>query len=317
VTTTETAPPSPRDADTGARFGPVEWSMSALMALIWGSSFLLIAIAIDDVDPGLVPLARVGFGAIALALVPAARRRLPRHTYPRLVFLGLVWMAIPFLLFPLAEQTTSSAVAGMINGALPVVTVAVTAVFVRAAPSRYRVAAVLVGFIGIALVSAGSLSEGGGADLRGISMLIAAVLCYAVAVNVAAPLQRAHGSLPVILHVQIFAVLWTLPGGLSAFEPSDITVEAFVSLLILGAIGTGAAFALYGLLLARTGPVRGMIGTFFTPVVAVVLGALVRSEPLHPLALAGMAVIIVGAAMTSRPTGPHTHPPRTSQPSGP
>ena len=301
MNSTATVPANARDSDTGARFGPAEWSMSALMALIWGSSFLLIAIAIDDVDPGVVPLARVAFGAMALALIPAARRRLPRHTYPRLVFLGLVWMAIPFLLFPLAEQTTSSAVAGMINGALPVVTVAVTAVFVRAAPSRYRIAAVLVGFAGIALVSAGSLSDGGGADTRGIVLLIAAVLCYAVAVNVAAPLQRAHGSLPVILHVQLFAVLWTLPGGLSAFEPADITVEAVGALLVLGAIGTGMAFALYGLLLARTGPVRGMIGTYFTPVVAVVLGALVRSEPLHPLALVGMVVIIAGAAMTSRP----------------
>lgn len=301
MNSTATVPPNARDSDTGARFGPAEWSMSALMALIWGSSFLLIAIAIDDVDPGVVPLARVGFGAMALALIPAARRRLPRHTYPRLVFLGLVWMAIPFLLFPLAEQTTSSAVAGMINGALPVVTVAVTAVFVRAAPSRYRIAAVLVGFFGIALVSAGSLSAGGGADARGIVMLIAAVVCYAVAVNVAAPLQRAHGSLPVILHVQLFAVLWTLPGGLSAFEPADVTIEAVTALVVLGAIGTGMAFALYGLLLARTGPVRGMIGTYFTPVVAVVLGALVRAEPLHPLALVGMVVIIAGAAMTSRP----------------
>lgn len=301
MNSTAPVPPNARDADTGARFGPAEWSMSALMALIWGSSFLLIAIAIDDVDPGVVPLARVGFGAMALALIPAARRRLPRHTYPRLVFLGLVWMAIPFLLFPLAEQTTSSAVAGMINGALPVVTVAVTAVFVRAAPSRYRIAAVLVGFLGIALVSAGSLSAGGGADARGIVMLIAAVVCYAVAVNVAAPLQRAHGSLPVILHVQLFAVLWTLPGGLSAFEPADVTIEAVAALVVLGAIGTGMAFALYGLLLARTGPVRGMIGTYFTPVVAVVLGALVRAEPLRPLALVGMVVIIAGAAMTSRP----------------
>ncbi len=287
--------------DTGVHFGPVEWALSGTMALIWGSSFLLMAIAIDDVESPVVPLARVLFGAIVLAFVPGARRRLPRSEYPRLVFLGLVWMALPFLFFPLAEETTSSAVAGMVNGALPVFTVAVTAVFVRRMPSLYRIAAVLVGFGGIALVSYGSMRDSGSADARGITFLLLAVLCYAVAVNVATPIQRRYGSLPVILHVQVFAILWTLPAGLEGARTSTFTVEAVVAMIVLGALGTGAAFALYGVLLARTGPVRGMIGVFFTPVVATVLGVVFRSETLSAISVLGMLVIIAGAAMTSRP----------------
>lgn len=271
------------------------------MALIWGSSFLWIAIAIDDVAPAVVPLARAAFGFVALALVPAARRRLPRREYPRIVALGLIWMAIPFLLFPLAEQTTGSAVAGMINGALPVVTVAVTALFTRRLPSAYRVAAVSIGFVGVALVSLGSISATTGADLRGVLYLIAAVICYAIAVNIATPLQRRHGSLPVMLHVLFAAVLWSLPAGVDALDPAALTWSAVVSLVILGAIGTGAAFTIYGAMLARTGPVRGMIGTYFTPIVAIVLGVIVRDESVDGLALVGLAAILVGAAMTSRP----------------
>jgi drug/metabolite transporter (DMT)-like permease len=288
--------------DTGVRFGPAEWILTAAMALVWGSSFLLIAIAIDDVEPAVVPLARVLFGALALAAIPAARQMLPRPEWPRVVVLGLVWMAIPFLLFPLAEETTSSAVAGMINGSLPVMTVAVTAVFIRTAPSAYRVGAVLVGFVGIATVSLGSIgADAGAADLRGVLLLLAAVACYAVAVNVAAPLQRRYGPLPVILHVQVAAVLWTMPAGLEAVGSSTLTLEAMISLALLGAVGTGVAFALYGLLLARTGPVRGMIGVFFTPIVAALLGTTVRDERLSLLAVVGMAFVIVGAVMTSRP----------------
>jgi drug/metabolite transporter (DMT)-like permease len=275
--------------------------MSAAVALVWGSSFLWIAIAIDDVDATFVPLARIGFGALALACIPAARHRLPTFELPRVVFLGLVWMAIPFLLFPLAEETTSSAVAGMINGSLPVVTVAVTAVFTRRLPSRQRVAAVTVGFVGIALVSLGSLGRGGGADVRGIAMLIAAVVCYAIAVNVAAPLQRRYGSLPLLLHVQVAGVLWTLPTGMRGAQDSDVTWQAMTALVLLGALGTGLAFALYGLLVERTGPVRGMIGIFFTPAVAAILGVGVRDEPLRLVAVAGMVVVVVGAVMTSRP----------------
>lgn len=283
------------------RFGPVEWLLTLVMASIWGSSFLLMAIAIDDVSSSVVPLARVLFGAIALGLVPAARRRLPRHELPRIVFLGLVWMAGPFLLFPLAIETTGSAVAGMINGSLPVVTVAVTAVFVRRLPTTFRVAAVLVGFSGIALISFGSIRSETGADPRGIALLIGAVLCYAVAVNVSTPMQRRYGTLPVLLHVQIAAVLWTLPAGLDGVADSTFTVSAVAALVVLGALGTGLAFALYGVLLARTGPVRGMIGVFFTPIVATVLGVVIRSEPLEALAVVGMLVVIAGAVMTSRP----------------
>jgi drug/metabolite transporter (DMT)-like permease len=301
VTSTTPRPPTAGSDDTGARFGPPEWGLTAAMALVWGSSFLLIAIAIDHVATPVVPFARVVFGALALLCVPAARVRLPRSEWPRLVFLGLVWMAIPFLLFPMAEETTSSAVAGMVNGALPVFTVVVTAVFVRKVPTPFRVAAVLVGFSGIALISYGSVGRSGGADVRGITLLVLAVLCYAVAVNVATPMQRRYGSLPVILHVQLAAVLWTAPAGLEGLSDSTFTVDAVLALLTLGAVGTGLAFALYGLLLARTGPVRGMIGVFFTPVVATVLGVVFRSEPLSAISVVGMVVVIVGAVMTSRP----------------
>ncbi len=287
--------------DTGVRFGPPEWALTLTMSAIWGSSFLLMAIAIDDVSPSVVPLARVAFGALALTLVPAARRRLPRSELPRIVFLGLVWMAAPFLLFPLAVETTGSAVAGMVNGALPVVTVAVTALFVRRRPTAFRTAAVVVGFAGIALISFGSVRTDSGADARGIAMLVGAVVCYAVAVNVSTPMQRRHGTLPVLLHVQLAAVLWTLPAGLDGLADSTLTIPAVTSLVVLGAVGTGFAFALYGVLLARTGPVRGMIGVFFTPIVATVLGVVVRSEPLGLLAVVGMFVVIAGAVMTSRP----------------
>jgi len=287
--------------DTGARFGPPEWALTGATALVWGSSFLLIGIAIDDVATPVVPFARVVFGALALLCVPAARRMLPRSEWPRIVFLGLVWMAIPFLLFPMAQETTSSAVAGMINGALPVFTVAVTAVFLRRPPTAFRVLAVIVGFGGIALISYGSIQDSGGADARGIVLLVLAVLSYAVAVNVSTPIQRKYGSLPVILHVQLAAVLWTAPAGLGGISDSTFTVEAVAALAVLGALGTGVAFALYGLLLARTGPVRGMIGVFFTPIVATVLGVVFRDEPLSIISVVGMMVVIVGAAMTSRP----------------
>ena len=160
-----TASPS----ESSLRFGPAEWGLSAVIAVVWGSSFLWISIAIDHVEAPVVPLGRNFFGVLALSFFPMARHGIERSDWGRIAVLSLVWMGIPFLLFPIAEETVSSAVTGMLNGGLPVIAVVVTALFVRRAPSPYRVAAVFVGFIGIAIISWSSISaddDGPTADVR-------------------------------------------------------------------------------------------------------------------------------------------------------
>lgn len=271
------------------------------MALIWGSSFLWIAIAIDHVSVTVVPLARCVFGAIALASFPSARRRFRREHLGLFAVTGLVWMGVPFLLYPLAERTVNTSITGMINGGLPVVTTVVTAAFTRRVPSRLRVLAVTVGAVGIAMISLASLEEGAGADVGGIVLLLVALLCYAVAANIARPLQAAYGAMPTMLWITVFGALWSLPLGVPGTFDSDLTWAALGALFALGFVGTGLAFAMYGVLLHRAGPVRGMIGIFFTPVVGLALGVTFRDDDLHAIAIVGMAVVIVGAVLTSRP----------------
>lgn len=282
-------------------FGPAEWGLSAALALIWGSSFLWIAIAIDHVEATVVPLARCAFGAAALAMFPSARRRLHRRDARLLAITSLLWMAGPFLLYPIAEQTVSSSITGMVNGGLPVVTAVVTALFTRTTPSRLRMLAVVVGAAGIAIISLASLEDDAGAGLGGLLLLAVALVGYAVSANLARPLQASYGPLGSMLWVSIGGMLWSTPLGVVGLARSDVSWEAFGSLFVLGFVGTGLAFALYGLLLVTAGPVRGMIGIFFTPIVGVVLGVTVRDEVLHPLALVGMVVVLAGAVLTSRP----------------
>ncbi len=288
-------------ADTNAHFGSEEWAMSVAIALIWGASFLFIAIAIDFVATPVVPMARVFFGSLALLVIPSARKHIDRCDYRRVAFLGLIWMAIPFTLYPMAERSVSSAVTGMLNGGLPVVTVVVTAVFVRQRPSAKRILAVLIGFLGIAVISLTSISDGASASLHGIIYLLIALLCYAIAVNVAQPIQAKYGSLTTMLWIEAFALLWTLPFGVPALWRSEFNFGALCALIALGALGTGLAFVVYGTLLNRAGTVRGMVGTFFTPVVATILGALFRDEEIHLTAIIGMLIVIYGAILTSRP----------------
>lgn len=287
--------------ESDQQFGPSEWTLSLAIAVVWGSSFLWIAIAIDDVASPVVPMARCLFGLLAIVCLPAARRRVDRADLPRFAITGLVWMAIPFLLFPVAERTVTSSITGMINGGLPVVTTAVTALFTRTMPSRTRMAAVTVGATGIAMISLSSVGDDAGADAGGILLLLLALLCYAVAVNIARPVQARYGALPSMLWIAVFGFVWSVPLGLATLPRSDVTWSAVGALVILGAVGTGVAFAMYGVLLHRAGPVRGMIGIFFTPIVGLALGVTVRGDGLHLIAVAGMIVVIAGAVLTSRP----------------
>ena len=288
-------------AETQSSFTSLDWLLSIGMALTWGSSFLLIKIAIRDFDSALIPLGRTAFGAAALLLIPSARTRVAREHWPRLLILGFVWMAFPFFLYPLAEETVSSAITGMMNGGLPVVVTLVTAIWVQLMPSPRRIVAVLVGFSGIALIAIPSISDGSTADTRGIVLLIIALLSYAVAINIARPLQSAYSPATLMLHVELVACAISLPLGLWGATHSTFSWPALSALALLGVLGTGFAFVLFALLSKRTGAVRSMIPTYFTPIVGTILGKVFNNEPILWLSVVGMLIVIVGAWLTSLP----------------
>lgn len=294
-------PRESRSADTHLNFGLFEWALSVGLALTWGSSFLLINLSIRHFDSTVVPFARTAFGALALALLPGARQKIACRDWPLVWFLGLVWMATPFLLYPVAEQTVSSSITGMMNGGLPVVVALVTAIWTRSLPSRQRIFAVAVGFAGIVLIALPSIAEGSSADVRGIVLLLIALVCYAVAVNASRPLHGKYHPVALMLRVELAACVISAPLGLVGLTTSEFSWVSLGAVAALGALGTGIAFALFATLAARTGPVRSMIPTYFTPIVGTFLGVVLNNEALIALSLLGMIIVIIGAWLTSRP----------------
>ena len=283
-----------------------DWQLSLLLSLTWGSSFLLIAISIEHFDPAVISFGRSLTGALALWFFRGARQPVKLIHWPRIALLGLIWMAIPFWLFPLAEQSVTSGIAGMINGGLPVVMALVTAMWVRRVPSGQRVAAISLGFVGIVVIAlpairAESASGASVADTRGVLYLLAAVSCYALGANIARPLQAHFSPTRLLMRVQIAATLWTLPFTAMHFEESEFTVAAIAAVVILGVVCTGIAFVAFGTLLERTGITRAMIPTYFTPIVGLVLGAVFRNEHIAAVSVIGMCIVIGSAWMTSRP----------------
>ena len=292
---------SPAPSETHVRFAGLDWLLSIGMALTWGSSFILIDVAIDHFHVAVVPLGRTAFGALALIVLPRARQRIDRSDYPVLLVLGGTWMAFPFLLYPLAEQTVSSSIAGMMNGALPVVVAVVTAIWTTTMPSSRRVLAIAVGFTGILLIALPSIDSGDAASPQGIGFLLLALVSYAVSTNLARPLQAKYSPASLMLHVELVACVLSLPFGIYGISQSNFAWSSLMALVALGALGTGYAFTLFSVLLKRTGIARSMIPTYFTPVVGTILGVGLNNEPLVWLSFLGMGVVVVAAWLTSLP----------------
>jgi len=280
-------------------FGPREWGLLAAIALMWGSSFLWIAEGLEHFSPPVISLARLLLGAAGLAVFPGTRARVERADWPRIGLLGLVWMAVPLLLFPIAQQWVDSSIAGAINGSMPLFSAALAALLLRRAPGRGQALGLAVGFAGVLLVTLSEATGASGSPL-GIGLLVLATVLYAVAFNLAIPLTQRYGSLPVLLRAQLVAIAVVLPFGLWGLPSSEWDWQAAGAMVLLGVFGSGVAFVASTALGARAGPTRGAIPIYFLPVVAMALGVAVRHERVGPAAIAGVALVIVGAWLSSR-----------------
>jgi drug/metabolite transporter (DMT)-like permease len=284
---------------SSAAYGPAEWSLLTFIAGVWGASFLFMEIGLEAFAPGVITLARVALGAGALALVPRARKAVPREDWPRIALLGVVWTGVPLTLFPIAQQWIDSALAGMINAGVPLTSAAWATLLLRHLPGRTQLAGLVVGFSGIIAISAPEL-RGGDSSALGVLLVLTAIVLYGLAANIAVPLQQRHGALPVIWRTQMVALVVVLPFGLYGLPESRFDLGSAAAMLPLGILGTGFAFVAMATLVGRVGGARGTIAIYFVPLVAIVLGVVVRGEHVTVWAVAGTLLVILGAWLTSR-----------------
>ncbi|MGD8487342.1 MAG: DMT family transporter [Chloroflexota bacterium] len=277
----------------------LDWGLLAAIALIWGSSFLFMEIGLRSFAPGVITLARVALGAGTLALFARARAPVERDDWPRLAFLGLIWIAVPLLIFPVAQQWTTSSVTGMINGAMPVFTALWATYLMRRLPGWRQLLGIVLGFAGILLVFLPEL-EAGADQLLGASLVVVAVAFYGLAANLSVPLSQKYGSLPVVFRAQLAALAIVTPIGLLQLPGSSWSWESALAMLPLGMLGTGAAFVFMATLTGRVGGTRASVAIYFLPIVAIALGVVILGEAVAPVALAGVALVMAGAWIASR-----------------
>jgi drug/metabolite transporter (DMT)-like permease len=297
-----TAPPIPAPT-TDHHMAPVDWAMLALPGVIWGASFYFIAVGLEAFEPGLIAPLRIIFGFLTLLAIPSSRVRIPRADLGRVALLGVVWLALPLSLFSFAEQHVSSSVTGMLNGATPLFVATVATVIARRPPPHRQILGLLVGFAGIVLIALPTLGEGSSSAF-GVALVFLALGCYGLSLNIAAPMQRRHGALPVVLHSQAVAIVLTAPFGIASIGESSFAWHSALAVLALGGLGTGVAYALAARNAGRLGSTRASVTTYLIPGVSLLLGLVLRDEKVAALAVAGSAIALVGAYLTNRAPRP-------------
>jgi len=272
--------------------------MLAIPGLIWGSSFYLIAEGLDSFSPYLITWLRIGFGLCVLSAMPTTRRTIPSSSWSRIAVLGVVWMAVPLSLFPLAEQRVSSSVTGMLNGANPIFTAIIATVIAGALPPRRQLLGLGIGLAGVVLIAVPSWSEGA-SSAGGVLMILSAMVCYGVALNLAGPIQRRLGSLPVIGRALAIAFVLTSPFGIATVSDSTFEWGSAAAVAVLGAFGTGVAYVMMASNAGRFGSTRASSTTYLIPGVSIVLGVVLRGENLELVALLGSAIAVSGAYLVN------------------
>jgi len=281
-------------ADATHRSGAADWAILSLPGLIWGASYLFIADALGAIGPGGVTLVRLVVGFLTLSFFPAARKAVLRSDWLKIMALGVFWMAFPLSMFPFAERYVSSALTGMLNGANPLFAAAVAAMIAWKLPSRRVIIGIVIGMAGTIVMGLPTLHEGH-STIAGVGMILAALVSYGVALNLASPLQRRNGALPVVFRAQLVAMVLVTPIGMRDVWHVRWAPGPLAALLALGVLSTGIAFAIMSVSAGRFGAARASSAAFLIPAEALFLGVIFRGEHVSWISIVGGAVCITGA----------------------
>jgi drug/metabolite transporter (DMT)-like permease len=225
--------------------------------------------------------------------------RIERADWARITVVAVAGNAGPALLFSIAETELDSAVAGMITSGTPVLALVIASVLLRRLPGRAQAIGIGLGFAGILMMTAPSLS-GAQAAPAAVGFVILATIGYGLTSNLIVPLQQKYGGPAVVLWALVISSLMLAPLAVVGIDDSEFSASALLAVVILGVIGTGIVRAMSATLAGRVGGPRMSTTTYFIPVVAIVLGVVFRDEVVHPVAILGVLLVLLGAFFATR-----------------
>jgi len=280
-----------------------------LLAALWGASFLFMRIGAAEF--GALPTAAVRVAIAALFLVPlmvlhGQTGALARH-WKAALGVGVINSGMPFALFCFALLTINSGLAAVLNATVPMFGALVAWAWFGDRPDGSRIAGLVIGFAGVALLAGRTAGLHGGAGdhaaqmsaLWAVLACLGACLCYGIAASATRRWLQGVPALATATGSQLGATLFLALPAAWLWPAHMPGARAWLALLALGVACTGFAYILFFRLIERAGPARALTVTFLVPVFAVAYGALFLGERITPWMLMCAAVIVCGVALSS------------------
>ncbi|MFK7969400.1 MAG: DMT family transporter [Bacteroidia bacterium] len=296
-------------SDASSRNQLIAWLILAFLALVWGSSFILIK---KSLEHGFSPT-ELGASRLIMAglfLFPFFWRYLKRLTRTEMIaiaMVGLVGTGIPATLFPLAQTVISSTTSGMLNSLAPLFTLVLGALFFGFTFDKAKLIGVIIGMAGAFILIFARSSDGGiGGDADFTDQIlyaliaVVATLGYGISTNI---MKRYLNNTHPVVVTALAIYFVTIPYAIYLFGFTDMPAKIFSGdpeileglfyVTLLGALGTGLALLLFNRLVQLTDAVVSSSVTYLIPIVALVWGVW-DNEAIGWAHIVGMLVILAG-----------------------
>jgi drug/metabolite transporter (DMT)-like permease len=275
--------------------------MLLVLAAIWGASFMFIKVAVRELEPMALVWLRLLLAAVVL--VPAALLTVGRDAvtqfraaFGRLAVMGMVNSALPFLLLAWAETRLDAGLAAILQAAAPLFTAVISLRFGTDRVTGARLAGVVLGFVGVALL----VGAHTGGDLVAALAVVGTALCYSAAGVYGAHKLRDTHPFVVGAGSMVIALVLVAPFGLAALPAHMIGAKELGSVLVLGLVCTGVAYMLFFVMLRGAGASRSILVTYLVPGTALVYAVVLLGEHVRVTAFLGLMLILGGVALGAR-----------------
>jgi len=270
-----------------------------LTSALWGSSFLLMKIALVELNPFQISFYRIFIGMVFMNLFITKIEKLNRKDHLNIALVGLLWMSLPFYLFAASEETISSSLAGLINGSTPIFISIVGVLFFSQKITNTQKFYLILGFAGIYVLSFGLNKININLEVGTYLALIASI-SYGFAANIVQPLIKKFGALNVLkIALRYGSIFSFILFSLNSNVLIPTVGESLFPILLLGIGSSGIAFFSFYKLIDDVGSIIGSITIYLVPIFSIFFGFIFLNEETTFIQIIGIGTIIFSAYMFS------------------
>ena len=282
-----------------------DWGAFWLLAIVWGTSFLWIKIAVQEIGPFTLVALRLLFGLVGLVVVLIiTRQSFPRdrNLWLRFLFMGATNTAIPITLISWGETRIDSSVAAILNGTVPLFTIVIAHYWVHDEKITLpRVFGLVIGFVGVVVLVSRDLNAGSWGDVVGQLAVVLAAISYATAYTFSRRYLR--GQSPILQAAAVLMwgdlLMWLAVPLTELPLRLPLLPQTWLAIAWLGLLGSCLAFLLNYYLINAIGPTRASLVAYVFPVIGLALGILLLNEVADWRLLVGSLLVVSGIVIVN------------------